>query len=188
MDTERKPRSDAKLKTLPEERQAQIAGMLGAKSLDEVRAELRRDGLNTSVAALSDFFTWYRLRETTRRREERVAGLLDEMRNAKPDIDEEQLFAFGQSVFSSMAIAEEDSTAWARTQTLGIERRSAKQRGAAKERELELRSRAVRVAEEKLEILRAQLDRVRHAVLEAKVGGGLTPEALAKIEEAAKLL
>ncbi len=188
MEPERKPRSDAKLKTLPEERQAVIAALLATKSLEEVRAELFKDGLRTSVGALSEFFTWYRLRETMRRREERVTGLLDELRHARPELDEEQLWQLGQSVFSSMAIAEEDTAAWVRTQSLAVERRAATHRARMKERELELRSRTVKVAEDKLALLQAQMDRVRDAVLEAKTSGGLTPEALAKIEEAAKLL
>lgn len=124
MSTDRKPRSDARLKTLPEDRQAEIASLLATKSLLEVRKELLKDGLSTSVGALSEFFSWWRVRESLRRRETRVAGLLENLKeNATEAIPEDKLWEMGQSLFGAMAIAEEDGREWFRTQRLSLARR-----------------------------------------------------------------
>lgn len=122
MSTERKPRADSRLKTLPEERQAAIVALLSSKSLADVRTELRRDGIETSPAALSEFLSWYQVKEALRRRESRVAGILEQLHTETPNLDEDRLFALGQSVFGAMAIAEEDSKTWHRTQRIFMDR------------------------------------------------------------------
>lgn len=123
MSTDRKPRSDARLKTLPEDRQAEIASMLATKSLAEVRKELIKDGLHTSVGALSEFFSWWRLRESIRRRETRIQGILENVKlESQQTIPEDRLWEIGQSLFGAMAIAEEDGKEWFRTQRLSLAR------------------------------------------------------------------
>lgn len=169
MDAPRKPRSDSVLKTLPEERQEQVAELLKAKSLEEVRKELRADGIETSIASLSKFWSWWQLNEALRRRESRVEGILQQLATDQPEIPQDKLFELGQSVFSALSIAEENPLAWYRTQRLAL---------AAQRLEVERR----RVA-----LLERKLQDVQDAVTKAK-DGGLTPEALARIEEAAKLL
>lgn len=122
MDAHRKPRSDSALKTLPEERQAQVAAMLASRSLADVRAELAKDGLVTSSAALSEFWSWWQLREALRRRENRVASILEQVQTETPAVAPEKLFQLGQSLFGAMAIAEEDGRAWYNTQRLALKR------------------------------------------------------------------
>lgn len=164
----KKPRSDSRLKTLPAERQAEIAGLLAARSLAEVRATLAEQGLVTSLGALSEFLTWYQLRESLRRREERVAGLLDELKRADPGIAPERLFDLGQSLFGSMAIAEEDAKGWWMTQQTALKRREIEQRREQTDRALELKTRELALQREKFERETAELilkavrdDRVR---------------------------
>lgn len=169
MEPTRKPRSDSRLKVLPEDRQAAIAEMLRSKSLDEVRRELRADGIETSMAALSEFWSWWQVRESLRRREARVGAIIEQVHCEQPEIDADHLFRLGQSVFGALSIAEEDSAAWYRTQRLAIARDS-----------LEVERRRVALLEQKLR-------QVQDAVTQAR-DGGLTPETLARIEEAARLL
>lgn len=170
MSTDRKPRSDARLKTLPEDRQAEIASLLATKSIAEVRKELIKDGLNTSVGALSEFFSWWRLRESIRRRETRIQGILENVKlESAQTIPEDRLWELGQSLFGAMAIAEEDGKEWFRTQRLALARKK------------------IGVEERRVAMLEAKLLQVQEAVTAARTGG-LTPESLAKIEEAARLL
>lgn len=165
----RKPRSDSALKTLPEERQAEIAALLSSRSLADVRGILREQGLETSVASLSEFGSWYRLRESLRRREERVAELVERLKDEDPSVPAEKLFDLGQSLFAALSIAEEDGKTWVNTQRLALERER-----------LALDSRRVAILEQKLRDVREEITKAKD--------GGLTPEALQRIEEAAKLL
>ena len=165
----RKPRSDSALKTLPEERQAEIAALLATRSLADVRGILREQGLETSIGALSEFGSWYRLRESLRRREERVAELLERLKAEDPAVPEEKLFALGQSMFAALSIAEEDGRTWVSTQRLALERER-----------LALDQRKVAILEQKLRAVAEEITKAKD--------GGLTPEALQRIEEAAKLL
>lgn len=169
MDAPRKPRSDSALKTLPEERQAQVAALLASKSLAEVKAELAKDGLVTSTAALSEFFSWWQVRQSLQRREDRITGILEQVKADVPEVDQDKLFRLGQSLFGTLAIAEQDGQQWYNTQRLAL---------AAQKLELEDR---------RIQLLEAKLAEVQKVVGEAKAGG-ITPETLTKIEEAARLL
>ena len=165
----RKPRSDSTLKTLPADRQAEIGAALARQSLAEVREWLAGDGVETSTAALSEFWSWWQLREALRRREERVAELVDRLKAEDPGLPADRLFMLGQSMFGALSIAEEDGKTWVNTQRLAIERER------------------LEIDRRKVALLEAKLAAVREEVRVAREGG-LTPEALAKIEEAAKLL
>lgn len=165
----RKPRSDSALKTLPEERQAEIGQLLASRSLADVRGILAEQGITTSEAALSEFWSWYQLRAALRRREDRVSELVEQMKQEDPGLPQDRLFALGQSLFGALSIAEEDGRTWVNTQRLALDR----DRLALDQR--------------KVALLESKLLRVQQEVRAAKEGG-LTTEALARIEEAAKLL
>lgn len=165
----RKPRSDSALKVLPEERQAEIGALLASRSLADVRGILREQGLATSEAALSEFWSWWQLRQSLRRREERVAQLVDQLATEDPALPRDRLFDLGQSLFGALSIAEEDGKTWVNTQRLALER----ERLALDQR--------------KVALLEQKLTRVQQEVKAAR-DGGLTPEALQRIEEAARLL
>jgi hypothetical protein len=117
---ERKPRPDSRLKTLPEERQEQIAEFAKTHSLLEVVAWLKEDGLVTSQAALSGFLSWYALRDQLKRNESTVESVLEQLKKTNPEMTETQLFAAGQSFFSALAIETQDAKTWKRTQDLRI--------------------------------------------------------------------
>jgi hypothetical protein len=91
----RKPRSDSALKTLPEEKQAEIGQLLASRSLTDVRSVLLEQGITTSEAALSEFWSWWQLRAALRRREDRVGELVERMKEDVPAIPEDRLFELG---------------------------------------------------------------------------------------------
>jgi hypothetical protein len=117
---ERKPRPDSRLKTLPEERQEQIAEFAKTHSLLEVVAWLKADGFATSQAALSGFLSWYALRDQLKRNESTVESVLEQLKKTNPEMTETQLFAAGQSFFSALAIETQDPLAWKATQSLRL--------------------------------------------------------------------
>lgn len=104
------------MKTLPEERQAMIFDMLRGKTLAQACAELRADGLNTSAAALSEFFSWYSLKQDFARKQTLAEEFCRQIKAGDPDISEAKLFEHGQAVFALLALEEKDAKTWKRVQ------------------------------------------------------------------------
>lgn len=117
-----KPRSDSVLKTLPEERQRSVIDYLQAHSLAETKKWLKDDGLRTSTAALSEFWSWWQLRDRLRRNESTVNQLLDDLRREQPDLDDAKIFAAGQRFFAALAIEQQDARDWKRTQDIALKK------------------------------------------------------------------
>jgi hypothetical protein len=124
MSISRKPRSDSRLKTLPPARQEQIADYASSHSLQDTRAWLSSDGLKTSVAALSEFLSWWSLKQQLSRNEQTVEQVLEQLKRTRPDLTEEELFSAGQSFFSALAIEQRDAKTWKRTQDLRLKRQA----------------------------------------------------------------
>lgn len=114
----KKARGDAKLKTLPAERQASIAEHGAAHTLAETLAWLREDGLATSSGALSEFLSWWRLGQQLERNQAAVERLLLEV----PASSAEEMQKLGQAFFSALAIEQQDAKVWAFTQNLELKR------------------------------------------------------------------
>ncbi len=114
----KEPRCDAKLKNLPEERQQEIAEKIKEVGYSKTLTWLREDGIQTSLGALYDFRSWYLLKQQQLRKESRVLQLMDTLKTEQPEISEEQLFKYGQLVFSTMSLEEEDWKQWLRIQEL----------------------------------------------------------------------
>jgi hypothetical protein len=169
MSTPKKPRSDSALKTLPRERQSVIAEYLRDHKLDDARAWLAADGFKTSRTALSEFLSWYSLREQMERNESTVETLLEDLKSANPDWSPDQVQQAGQSFFTALALQQQDPKQWLMAQSLAIKRE-----------QLSLDARKIVLMEKKA----AAFDQVKQAVN----SGGLTPETLTKIERELKLL
>jgi hypothetical protein len=118
----RKPRSDAHLKTLPLDRQQDIADYARDHSLQEIKAWLSEDGVITSVGALSQFLSWHSLKSQLAQNESTVESVLAQLKETRPELTEEELFAAGQAFFSAMAIETRDAKTWKRTQDLKFKR------------------------------------------------------------------
>jgi hypothetical protein len=119
----RKPRSDSPLKTLSPERQAELIEKLRSHSHTEVRKWLAEThGLKTSVTALSEFWSWWHLRDRLQRREVLINGILDQIKTRAPSVSDDDLFSFGQAIFSAEAIEDKDPSSWAQIQKLRLKR------------------------------------------------------------------
>jgi len=163
----RKPRSDAKLKTLPDDVQEQLWDYAQSHSLlDACRWLLQTHGVRTSAAALSEWWSWYATRRQLQRNSSVVEALLDRLRGEEPQLSEDQLRRLGQQFFALLSIEQRDPRAWAAIQRLELSRR-----------ELELERRRLAVLEQ----------RARQAEEAAKAAGDdrLDPdERLRRIKEA----
>jgi hypothetical protein len=112
MSAPRKPRSDSPLRTLPEERQAQVIELMKQNSIPETRKQLMKDGLTVSTGALSDFYSWWHLRQQFKQNQSDVSTLLEQLKTAQPAMSEEQLFNYGQQLFGLLAVKNQDAESW----------------------------------------------------------------------------
>ena len=96
------------LKTLPEERQAAIIEHMREHKLGETVTWLRDDGLVTSSAALSGFWSWWHLQQQFQEDESTTDTLLQQLKKEMPGISEEQLDDLGQRTFSLLSIRRQD--------------------------------------------------------------------------------
>lgn len=117
----KKPRCDAKLKTLPAERQADIyeriskPGDQGGGFRNTLKW-LADDGFKTSLGALQEFYSWYRLQQRLVTNARTVDHILEDLKRDDPKMTDEQLERAGQRFFSALAIDQEDSLTWKRIQ------------------------------------------------------------------------
>jgi len=116
MSDQKKSRCDARLKTLPAERQAAIVEYALSHSLSETVKWLRDDNVQTSSTALSLFLSWYRLQQRLAVNESTVESLLEDLKRNDPSLTLTQLEQAGQAFFSKLAIEQEDSLTWKRIQ------------------------------------------------------------------------
>jgi len=154
MNPEKKVRSDAKLKGLPEERQAQIVAYAESDnhSLSDTVKWLAEDGIDTSPAAVSGFLSWYHVRAQFRQDEGTAEQLVEQLKREAPGLNDEQLDAIGQRAFSLMAIRRQDLDGF-------IKVRSARTRGQIEQAKLELRQRSEARLQEGLRLQREKFQR-----------------------------
>jgi hypothetical protein len=124
-DPHKTPRSDAKLKRLDDSIQDAVfryATTPGVTQAD-ARAWLEREhSVKCSAGAFSEFLSWYGARQRAREREQKIAALLDDERNLRPELSDEELFAKGQRMMTLLTMAEEDPKAWAVVQRTARDR------------------------------------------------------------------
>jgi len=145
----RKANSLSVLKTLPSERQDAIAEHLAGHSLVDTAAWLKADGIKTSRSSLSEFGSWYALRQQLTHNASTVETLLEELKRGNPSMTHEQMDEAGQLFFTTLAIEQRDSLTWKRVQS--------DKRAAFRD---QLESRRIAVLEKKA----AQLDQVQKVV------------------------
>lgn len=103
-----KPRSDAKLKGLPEERQEAIAEYARDHSLADTVAWLKDDGLVTSTRAVSEFLSWFGLRRRFQVCEQDSLTLIDLLKEKRPQMDEAERESWASEFFQMQAIKMND--------------------------------------------------------------------------------
>ena len=116
-----KPRRDAKLKTLPEDRQAQIFEFARDHSLVQSVHWLAERQIKTSISAVSQFLRWYRVKRDLARSESELQRQLVDL--VRKDPSAYDLHNLGQRLFDIDAIMKQDPQAWYRSQMLGFRRR-----------------------------------------------------------------
>lgn len=138
----KKTRRDAKLKGLPQARQAEVIRIAEQSGITETTLDAIRQSLGIEVRSLktlSEFWHWWHEPMQRIARELETAGsvtdlVMQRMRESRPDITPEALHEFGQRFFAEQAIALQDPKAWAMIQ--GAHRD--KERVALKAGELDL--------------------------------------------------
>lgn len=171
----KKPRGDAKLKTLAPEKRKALYQLLHEHTLEEVVALLRTDGIHTGTRALSEFFSWYPLSQHL----EQAASFADTLKSQLADLPEWQgkaaeLEKLAQIAFETQAVQAQDSE-------LYIALKKRRQKDAEIALNSSKHSLALRQYEEKISAARANLEKT-------KSKGGLSKETLALIEEQLRLL
>ncbi len=181
----KKPRSDSKLKNLPQEEQEALwellttpqvlmdaeepEGAMRPFSLQELQAEVPlRHGFTVALSTLSEWHSWYALRQRTERATLRVDQAKLEWLKDNPASTPEELERLGQILFTSESIEEGNAKAFVALRKL-----------SQKDRLLEHDDRRIKLLEEKA----AKVDAVEKILQEREsAGGGVSEETLALIE------
>ncbi len=166
MPEDQKPRPDSKLKTLPEERQEEIAEYATDHSSAETAKWLTEGGLQTSPSAVQRFLSWFRLRQHIERSEDSIRQLLTELAHDDPALTAERLHQIGHIFFAGLALEKQDPEAWYLAQRIALRRA-----------QLQLEN------QKHTDHLRAQRETIEKGLEAARESGGLTPETIKKIEQ-----
>ena len=161
MSTTRKPRGDSVLKTLPSARQEAIAEHAQSHKLAETAAWLKADGLKVSANQVSQFLSWYGLRQQLRQNESTVQELLADLQAEQPDITPEQLDSAGQMFFTALSIEQKDASSF-------VNVRSSRSRAILELEKLSLRKQTEARHQKKLEFeISKHLDLAAEKLLDA---------------------
>jgi hypothetical protein len=140
MSANKKPRYDAKLKNLPEARQAEILDYAEEHGFVKCVAWLKEDGLSTSKTALSEFRSWYLLQQQFKADESTTDTLLEQLKKEVPDLSDAQIDDLGQRTFSLLALRRQDADTF-------LAYRTARSKGLIETEKLNLR----KVAESRMQ-------------------------------------
>ncbi len=121
-DATRKVRSDAVLKNLDEERQAEILAYTKKHGQMDTVAWLAKDGITISGPTLSNWRRWYLQKLEYDRREERILNKMLFYKERHPKATKKELADLGEDLFNRLAIDQEDLRAWTMTQQIQLKR------------------------------------------------------------------
>lgn len=115
------------LKNLSPERQAEVYARCNLPAdqgggYTATRKWLADDGIKTSEAALSEFWSWYGLSQQLKRNESTVETLLKRYREINQNATAEELMQAGQAFFSALALEQQDAKTWYLTQQVGLKK------------------------------------------------------------------
>ena len=142
-----KTRADSPLRSLPEERQAEIVDRLDGtngqpvQTYAAVRQWLAEGGFHCTENALARFRTWHLLRQQRERNAEFARELVAQLREDSPELSPERLFNYGEQVFARLAIESQDAKEWARIQLV-----------QQRQRKLEIEDRKATIMEGRLKL------------------------------------
>jgi hypothetical protein len=117
-----KPRAHAKLKTLPDQLQADLSEFARNHTLVQTVEWLQASGISASKSTVSEFLRWYRERQGFERSQKLLrAEIIDAIaEDRRPN--EDALARLGTTVFGVSAIENLDPRAWCSTQQLALRR------------------------------------------------------------------
>jgi hypothetical protein len=183
-------RSDAKLKTLPEDIQAEMwrmrttpvdadgspckpsegAPMTQAEVLEWLEDVHR---VHSSAGAFSAWESWYGTQRTVGNTKQQTLDLMEALRSKHPEASEEEILEMGQMWFSLRSMETGDAKIFEKMYRLRLLRKSS-----------EMDSRKLALLEAKAK----RLDELESKAKALRSGGGLTPETLEMLEKQLKLL
>jgi len=138
MSTNKKPRADSPLKTLPEDRQAVIADYARTHTLTETRQWLAQDGFKTSEAALSLWLSWHRRQHALQESNNLVEQFEEFTRTQNPDWTPDKVRDTAISFFLAHTANQQDPEQFATIVKLDQQERFGRTKASQKERELKI--------------------------------------------------
>lgn len=175
-----KPRSDSKLKTLPEERQEQIVAWARTQKTEDhpgglayAREQLAADGLKVSMSTLSEFVSWYALQQRFAKAASRANQVADLLRQRNPEMQPEQVRKLAQSIFTLEALDSGDAETFVNLEHLKLKQESAKTKAEFEREKIEISKRKLSLQEAR--------NRAASAVQEAGKRLEVTPDVLKEI-------
>jgi hypothetical protein len=118
----KKVRSDAVMKNLPEERQAEILDHTKTHKLSDTVEWLAKGGLTVSTCAVSNWRIWRVQKIMLDRRQERILNLLADYKKRYPKTTKQELNDMGEDFFNRLAIDQEDVKSWQMAQQVQLKR------------------------------------------------------------------
>jgi hypothetical protein len=131
-----KPRADSRLKTLTDERQAEIATFAAVHTLAGTVSWLKVSGTQTNTNSLSKFLRWHRLNQQQTRSEAAILKVVAELAKKDPALAAERLYEVGHLLFAGSALEHQDPRAWCHLQQLALRKSNSELNHAKYEREL----------------------------------------------------
>ena len=131
-----KPRSDSKLKGLPEERQEQIIAWAKTPKSDgcsgglaHAQEQLAADGMRVALSTLSDFVSWWHLRQRFALANSRAQQVEELLKSKDPSMSPERIRELGQAIFTMEAVDSGDAETFVNLEHLKLKQDSAKFKG-----------------------------------------------------------
>jgi len=175
-----KPRSDSKLKILPDDRQEQIFAWACTPKTEEhpgglayAREQLAADGLKVSMSTLSEFVSWYGLQQRFARAASRADQAMELARSRNPHMSPEAVRDLAQTVFTLEALDAKDPETFVSLEHLKLAQDSARTKAEFEREKIEISKRKLSLQEART--------RAASAVQEAGKRLEVTPEVLKEI-------
>lgn len=194
MNPDKDPRADAKLQNLPQEeldvlwrfRNPEKGGK--KLTLEAVAVEVPlRYGFTISLSSLSQFYRWLKLKRRFDARTDTMEQLKAELAK-DPNVSAEQVEKAGRVLFMAEGIANQDARIFADMVKIGHGRAKLEQN----EKRLKQTDKSLGQVDRRIQLLEEAAAEAKAKIIAlttaAKSAGGLTPETLKQIEEAAGLL
>lgn len=114
------------------------------------KEQLAADGIKVSEATLSEFYSWWQLRKTFQRAEQKTSDFEEFARREFTEVAPDRIQKAGQNYFTMRAMAADDSEEFREMEKLRLAKETAETKGRQKDQDLVLAERRVRVMEQKI--------------------------------------